>query len=97
MDTIPEQLDLFEEKSDLALLQTELQNLRRQCGQWQRSMTAKYHQLSKLCLHLQQENSLQQQRIQMLEKLLREQGDSTPQTNDDYLAKLFAAAYLASN
>lgn len=94
MNHSPEQLDLFEEKDELALIRKELAVLRREQAQWRRTMTAKYHQLSKLCLHLQEENEQLSLRLKTLEKASQQQ-ESRSGDNEDYLAKLFAAAYLS--
>lgn len=95
MDCTPGQLDLFDEENECTLLRRELAALRQQCAKWQKNILSKHHQLAKLCLHVQEENCQLQRRLQALEKALQQSSTPESQHEDDYMVRLFAAAYLA--
>lgn len=88
------QLDLFVEESEISLLRKEIKDLSVQQEKFKRLLYRRHQDLSRLCLHLKEENDQLKHRLDRLESTLNKQANTT---NDDLLEKLFQEAYLYSS
>lgn len=93
MEETPSQLELFEENDQISLLKREVLKLRQRCELLRRGMSKKYNQLAKLCMILQEENSLLKRRLDAIEKTDSAADGLEDIEGDDYLLKLFEEAY----
>lgn len=88
------QLDLFTEEDELSLLRKELKELSLEQERLKRALYKRHQDLSRLCLHLKEENEQLRNRLDRLESLIHQNHKSN---NDDLLERLFKEAYLLSS